>query len=141
MTDPRARLNPPGVSLDRREFIKVAGFAVLAVQCLPATGFASGMPLRDITRITDDLIIKSGPGAFHHVHYLRIPNALLAAPPAHGAELTTTKALLHQHRIVLTRKELRAVSKGGTVIQRASSHVFVIALAKGTTPPPGPSPT
>jgi hypothetical protein len=89
--------------------------------------------MRDVNHVTDDLMIKSGPGAFHHVHYLRIPNAFLTAPPAHGAELTTTKALLHQHRIVLTQKELRDVNQGGTVIQRASSHVFVIALANGTT--------
>ena len=93
--------------------------------------------MRDANQITDDLIIKSGPGAFHHLHYLRIPNACLTAPPAHGAELTTTKAFLHQHRIVLTQEELRGVNQGGTVIQRASSHVFVIALAKGTTQQPG----
>jgi len=85
------------------------------------------------SRAADDLIIKSGPGAFHHVHYLRIPNAVLAEPPARGAELTSSKAFLHQHRVVLSQKELRDVSEGGTVTQRASSHVFVIALAKGTT--------
>jgi hypothetical protein len=80
MRSPRAQLKEPAASLDRREFISVAGFAVLA----------------------------------------------------QGANLTTTKALLHQHRIVLTQRELRNVNQGGTVIQRASSHVFVIALAKGT---------
>ncbi len=133
MANPRAPLKLPAASLDRREFITLAGFAVLAVQCLPATAYASGSPLRDAKHITDDLIIKSGPGAFHHVHYLRIPNAFLTAPPAQGAELTTTKAFLHQHRIVLTQEDLRGVNHGGTVIQRASSHVFVIALAKGIT--------
>jgi hypothetical protein len=133
MTNRRAQLKLPAVALDRREFIKGVGFAVLAVQCLPATEYASGIPLRDGNHVTDDLIIESGPGAFHHVHYLRIPNAYLTAPPAQGAELTTTKAFLHQHRIVLTQDELRGVNQGGTVIQRASSHVFVIALAKGTT--------
>ena len=92
--------------------------------------------MRDATQITDDLIIESGPGAFHHVHYLRIPIAFLTTPPAQGAALTTTKAFLHQHRIVLTQEELRSVNQGGTVIQRASSHVFVIALAKGTTQQP-----
>lgn len=86
-----------------------------------------------VTRATDDLIIESGPGAFHHVHYLRIPNALLTTPPAQGADLTTTKAFLHQHRIGLTQEDLRSVNRGGTVVQRASSHVFVIALARGTT--------
>jgi hypothetical protein len=122
-------------SLDRREFIKVAGFAVLAVQCLPATAYASGVPLRGVNQVTDDLVIESGPGAFHHVHYLRIPKAMLTSPPADGADLTSTKAFLHRHRIVLTQEELRSVNQGGTVVQRASSHVFVIALAKGTTEP------
>jgi hypothetical protein len=132
MTNPRAQLKTPAATLDRREFIAVAGFAILAVQCLPATAFASEAPRRDTTHIADDLIIESGPGAFHHVHYLRIPKAFLTEPPAHGAELTTTKAFLHQHRIVLTQDELRSVNQGGTVTQRASSHVFVIARAKGT---------
>jgi len=135
MTNPRAQLKLPAVALGRRAFIKGAGFAVLAVHCLPASAYASGIPVDDALHEADDLIIKSGPGAFDHVHYLRIPNAMLTAPPAQGAELTTTKAFLHQHRIVLTQKELRDVHQGGTVVQRASSHVFVIALAKGTTAP------
>jgi hypothetical protein len=137
MTSPRAQSKEPAASLDRREFISAAGFAVLAIQCLPATAFASGTPMRDATHIADDLIIESGPGVFHHVHYLRIPTAFLTTPPAQGADLTTTKALLHQHRIVLTQGELRNVNQGGSVIQRASSHVFVIALARGTAQPPG----
>ncbi len=130
-------MKPPAVSFGRRDFIKVAGFAVLAVHCLPVTACASGIPVRDANQLADDLIIKSGPGAFHHTHYLRIPKAFLAAPPVHGAELTTTKALLHQHRIVLTQEELRGVNQGETVIQRASSHVFVIALVRGTIERPG----
>jgi hypothetical protein len=67
--------------------------------------------------------------------HLHIPNAVLAKPPSRGAELTTTKAFLHQHRIVMTQDELRSVNQGGTVTQRASSHVFVIARAKGVTQP------
>lgn len=134
---PRDHLKAPAASSDRREFVRVAGFAVLAVQCLPATAFASGTSMRAAIRATDDLIIESGPGAFHHVHYLHIPNALLTTPPAQGAALTTTKAFLHQHRIGLTQEDLRSVNRGGTVVQRASSHVFVIALARGTTEQPG----
>ncbi len=72
MTQQRASLTPPIVTLDRREFIKVAGFAVVAVQCLPATAYASATSLRGATHLPDELIIKSGPGAFHHMHYLRI---------------------------------------------------------------------
>ena len=123
-------------SFDRREFIRVAGFAVLTIHCIPATAFASKAPARDATRLADDLVIESGPGAFHHKHYLHIPNAVLTAPPAQGVELTTTKAFLHQHRIALTQEELRSINMGKTVIQHASSHVFVIAVAKGTTEQP-----
>ena len=72
MTSPRAPLRAPSASLDRRAFIEAAGFAMLAVQCLPAAAFASRVPV-DATRAADDLLIESGPGAFHHVHYLRIP--------------------------------------------------------------------
>jgi hypothetical protein len=136
MTKPHVQMNVPTMALDRRQFIKVAGFTVLAVQCLPVNAYASGIPMRDANATPGDLIIKSGPGAFHHMHYIRIPNALLTAPPAHGAELTSTKAFLHQHRIVLTQEELRSVNHGGTVTQQASSHVFVIALAQGTTEQP-----
>jgi len=135
MTDRRARPAVRPAAMDRREFIGVAGFAILAVHCLPATAFASGAPSNDAGHAADDLIIASGPGALHHVHYLRISNALLTTPPARGAALTTTKALLHQHRIVLTQDELRRVDHGGTVTQHASSHVFVIARAKGITQP------
>ena len=135
MTKARDPLNLPTIAVDRREFIKGVGFAVLAVQCLPVTAFASGNPLRNANEVGDDLIIKSGPGAFHHVHYLLIPHAVLSAPPAHGVELMTTKALYHRHRIALTQNELLRVNKGETVTQKASSHVFVIALAKGTFQP------
>ncbi len=133
-------------SMERRDFLKAAGFAVLAVQCIPAKAFAeraleassqapSQGQSQDSAKAANDLIIESGPGAFHHTHYLRIPNATLAAPPASGVQLTTTKALLHQHQIALSQRELLDVRNGGTVQQRASSHVFVIALTKGTTAP------
>lgn len=135
MTKPRAQVKALSRSLDRREFIEAAGFAILAVQCLPATAFASGRP-SDAAKITDDLIIESGPGSFHHVHYLHIPKAFLTTPPAGGVTLTSTKAFLHQHRIVLTQEDLRSVDHGGTVSQQAGSHLFVIALAKGITKQP-----
>jgi hypothetical protein len=79
----------------------------------------------------DDLVIESGPGAFHHVHYLRIPEAALTAPPLEGVKVTSSKALFHQHPVALSQKELTEIHNGGTVSQRASSHVFVIALARG----------
>jgi hypothetical protein len=42
-------------------------------------------------------------------------------------ELKTTQAT---HKMVLTQKQLIIVNQGGTVTQKASSHPFVIALAK-----------
>src|SRR5205085_1204610 len=80
-----------------------------------------------------NLIIQSGPGLFDHVHDLLIPYALLKAPPLKGVQLTSTQAMLHQHNITLTQKELTIVNQGGTVTQKASSHRFVIALAQGKT--------
>ena len=130
-----------GASIDRRDFVKAAGFVVLAVQCIPATAFASNAPsapTQDTSSAANDLVIESGPGAFHHTHYLRIPKSVIAAPPANGVKLTSTKAFLHQHQVTLSQRELTNVRDGGTVQQRASSHVFVIALAKGTTQPTEP---
>jgi hypothetical protein len=121
----------PAIASDRREFVKRVGFAVLAVQCLPAMAFGSaGNPISGATA-PDDLVIESGPGAFHHVHYLRIPEAALTAPPLEGVKVTSSKALFHQHPVALSQKELTEIHNGGTVSQRASSHVFVIALARG----------
>jgi hypothetical protein len=111
--------------MDRREFVKGIGFAVLTVQCLPLMTHASTNPPTG----GEDLIIHSGPGLFRHVHDLRIPYALLNAPPPQGVKLTTTESLYHQHTIALTKNELAIVKQGGTVTQKASSHLFVIALA------------
>jgi hypothetical protein len=112
---------------DRRRFLGALGVAVLSVECLPAIVLASG----DANQggVADDpVVIHSGPGAFSHVHDLLIPYALLRTPPRAGVVLTSTKALLHRHAITLTQRELMTVGRGGTVIQRASSHTFVIAL-------------
>ena len=117
--------------MDRREFVRGVGMAVLTVQCLPLMAHASAKPPTDGKGTADDLIIQSGPGLFRHVHDLRIPYAVLNAPPPEGIKLTSTESLYHQHDIALTQKELAIVKQGGTVTQKASSHLFVIALAKG----------
>jgi hypothetical protein len=104
---------------DRREFIQGLGFAILTVQCLPLMAQETG----------DNLVIESGPGLFSHVHDLLIPYAVLNAPPPQGIKLTSTEAMFHQHNVALTQKELVTVKQGGTVTQKASSHLFVIALA------------
>jgi hypothetical protein len=118
------------IASDRREFIRGLGIAVLTVQCLPLIAHAAGNP-PDGEEAGGNLIIQSGPGLFDHVHDLLIPYALLKAPPIKGVQLTSTQAMLHRHNIALTQKELTIVNQGGTVTQKASSHRFVIALAKG----------
>lgn len=119
---------------DRRTFIEAVGMAVLTVQCLPLTAHASEHAPSEGKEAADSLIIRSGPGLLNHVHDLLVPYVVLKAPPTQGVELTSTQALLHQHTIVLTQKELTTVSQGGTVTQKASSHLFVIALAKRQSP-------
>lgn len=115
---------------DRRDFLKRAGIAVLTVQCLPLFAEASTSPRTEGVNTGENLIIESGPGLFRHVHDLLIPYAVLDAPPPQGITLTSTQSMLHQHNITLTRNELATVKQGGTVTQKASSHEFVIALAR-----------
>ena len=121
------------IAWDRRTFIKGLGLAVLTVQSLALVDCGSKSPPSDGKEAVNNLIIPSSPGAFKHVHDLLIPYVLLKTPPPEGVKLTTTKAFLHQHNIALTQKELITVNQGGTVTQKASSHVFVIALANGQT--------
>jgi hypothetical protein len=118
------------VSPDRRRFLKQLGVAVLTVQCVSASALDSNDWHQGTMGAPDGLLIHSGPGAFSHVHDLLIPMAVIDMPPRQGVRLTSSKALLHRHTISLTQKELTTVSQGGTVIQKASSHAFVIALAK-----------
>ena len=118
------------IALDRRKFMKGVGFAVLTVQCLPLIAHASGNSPSDSTEAADHLIIHSSSGFVPHVHDLLIPYAVLKAPPLQGVELKTTQALFHAHKVRLTQKELITVNQGETVTQKASSHLFVIALAE-----------
>jgi hypothetical protein len=118
------------IAVDRRVFMKGVGFAVLTVQCLPLIAHASGNSPGDSTGAADSLIIHSTSGFVPHVHDLLIPYAVLKAPPLQGVELNSTQALFHAHTVMLTRKELITVNQGGTVTQKASSHLFVIALAR-----------
>ena len=120
------------IALDRRKFFKFcerAGLAVLTVQILPLITHASGMFPTESRDAADNFIIHSGPGAFGHVHDLLIPYGLLKTPPPQGVTLTSTEALFHTHAVALSREQLASVNRGGTVTKKASSHVFVIALA------------
>lgn len=122
---PAAADDGDAIVVDRRRFVQGLGIAVLTVRCLPLTAHAAGLAAEH-----EDLIIQSGPGAFGHVHDLLIPKAILTAPPAEGVKLTSTTAFLHQHDIELTQKELTRVNQGGTVTQKAGSHLFVIAWSR-----------
>jgi hypothetical protein len=115
---------------DRRQFIRGVGMAVLTVHCLPLAACVEGPSSGERDAAPDSLKIASGPGKFGHVHDLAIPFALLSAPPAEGVALSTSKAFLHRHDLRLSQAELALVHGGGTVTQRASSHVFVIALTR-----------
>ena len=119
---------------DRREFMKGVGVAVLTAQFLPLLAHASGNSPSGGNEAADNLIIHSSSGFVPHVHDLLIPYAVLNAPPLQGVALETTKALFHTHDVVLTQEQLIIVNQGGTVTQKASSHLFVIALANRPDP-------
>jgi len=115
---------------DRRTFLKELGVLVLTVQGLPWTTHASTDPSGPGAEAGDDLIIRSGPGLFGHVHDLVIPGALLEVPPREGVAITSTQWMFHRHVVALTREELGAVHAGRTVVKQASSHVFAIASVR-----------
>lgn len=122
-------------SCDRRDFIKGAGYVVLAVQCLPIGAFASDVSLQETT--SGDLLIKSGLGALRHVHYLRVPSSLLATPPERGATLLTTKALMHQHRVEKMRESAteQAICNARCRCQRVPARTAKLASKALHSPP------
>jgi len=116
-------------ALDRRRLVRDVGLAVLAVQVLPLVARAAA-PCHG-AKAPDNLIVHSTPGLLSHTHDLAIPSPVLSNPPRQGVSLTSTKALFHTHDIALTQNQLMAISHGGTVTVRRSSHLFVIAMASG----------
>ena len=118
------------IALDRRTFVKGAGFAVLTVQCLSLMSCASAKSQSYVNQAADNLIIHSSGGFPAHVHDLLIPYAVLKAPPLQGVELKTTQAMLHAHKVVLTQTDLITVNEGKTVTAKAGSHIFLITSAK-----------
>lgn len=119
------------IASDRRQFVKIVGLAVLTVQCMPILGQASDEPSSAAEDPDGAWIIRSSPGLLQHRHDLPVPRKVLEAPPLQGVQLVSTQALFHTHEIALSQKELIFVSRGGTVTRKASSHLFVIALAPG----------
>ena len=129
-----------GTEAGRRGFIRNIGLALLTMQILPSVAQASdGVPEADDP--AKSLIIRSGQGFVPHTHDLWIPLALLKAPPAEGATLTSTKSRGHTHPVVLSHDQLAEVNRGGTVSVLGGSHTFVIALAQAVSPPAVDAPT
>lgn len=121
------------IGTDRREFMKEVGVVLLTVQLLPSLARASeGSPG---ARATGTLIIRSGPGFVPHTHDLRIPYAVLRAPPAGGVKLVSTTARRHTHEVALSHEHLTAVNQGRTVSVKGGSHTFVIAIAQAVNDP------
>jgi hypothetical protein len=113
--------------VDRRRFIKGAGVAIVAVQCLPLIACASGDSRGD-GEAAENLIIHSGRGFVPHTHDLLIPYAVLKAPPLQGVRLESTRALFHTHELVLTQEQLVIVNQGGAVTAIGGSHLFRIEM-------------
>jgi len=105
--------------------------AVLTVQLLPAIARAAEGAAGASSARAGNLVIRSGQGFVPHTHDLSIPYAILRAPPAEGVKLTSSLARGHTHEVALSRDQLTAVNRGGTVTVKGGSHSFVIALALG----------
>jgi len=115
----------PAPQPNRRAFIASAGIGLIALRCLPAIAAnAKAASPRD-------LAIRSSPGLFSHTHDLLISGADLRNPPPLGVRIVSTMALFHTHDFLLTSAQLTAIQRGGSVTTTASSHTFVIALARG----------
>ena len=116
----------------RRQFLRVLGYAALSVQLLPWTGCASAeeLPPPDSLTLTSSRNSKLGEWAAH-THLLYIPLRLFQTPPREGVTLSTTRTYFHSHMVVLTREQLSAVARGGTVLVEASggAHTFSVELA------------
>ena len=115
-------------------FVRNVGVVALSVQLLPLIACSAANWPAGGQEHAGSLVIHSSPGLLSHAHDLLVPWTVLRRPPPGGIELTTTTALFHAHTIALTDRQLRAVSQGGTVTARRSSHLFVIALANGQGP-------
>jgi hypothetical protein len=113
---------------DRRPVVRGIGVAVLAVQCLPSFAQTHASP-GEGNGAGKDLLIHSTPGFAGHKHDLLIPYAVLDTPPAEGITLESTQDLFHTHSVALTQEQLVEVRRGGAVRIKASSHIFLIALA------------
>ena len=113
----------------RRQFLKLLGYAALSVQILPLTGEALAVEAApaDSLAVTSSRNSKLGRWAYHS-HILYVPLQLFRAPPPQGVTLSTTWTFLHFHEVALTQAQLVTVARGGTVQVEAGAHTFSIEL-------------
>lgn len=124
-----------GAEADRRGFLAGTGLVLLSALALPAIAWVSEASPPDGPAPADTLVIRSGPGFVPHTHNLWIPYALLRSPPATGVTLISRPARGHTHQVALSRADLVAVDRGGTVSVNGGSHTFVIATARAISVP------
>jgi hypothetical protein len=116
----------------RRQFLKLLGYAALSLQILPLTGGACAMETApaDSLAVTSSRNSKLGRWAYHS-HILYVPLQLFRAPPRQGVTLSTTRKFLHSHEVALTQAQLITVARGGTVevTDSIEAHTFSIELS------------
>jgi hypothetical protein len=118
---------------ERRQFLKLLGYAALSVQILPLAGGACAVetaPPADSLAVTSSRTSKVGRWA-DHSHVLYVPLHLFRDPPRAGVTLSTTRTFLHSHEVALTQEQLGTVARGGTVRVKDSNgtHTFSIELS------------
>ena len=116
----------------RRQFLKLLGYAALSVQILSLTEEATAAEAAP----ADSLAVTSSRGSrlgrwAYHSHVLYVPLELFRAPPQPGVTLSTTWTFLHSHEVTLTQAQLVTVARGGSVRVNESSgvHSFSIELS------------
>jgi hypothetical protein len=116
----------------RRQFLKLLGYAALSVQILPLTGCSAAVETApaDSLAVTSSRDSKLGRWA-HHSHLLYVPLQSFKAPPREGVTLSTTRTYLHSHEVALSQAQLVTVARGGTVLVKDSggAHTFSIELS------------
>jgi hypothetical protein len=118
--------------MERRQFLKLLGYAALSVQMLPLTGCPSAVETAPVDSLTVTSSRNSKVGRWAaHSHVLYVPLHLFRAPPREGATLSTTRTFLHSHEVALTQEQLVTVARGGTVRVKDSNgtHTFSIELS------------
>lgn len=119
--------------MERREFVKNMGLALLSVQILPAAmAHADVDGEREPSIEGNHLAVQSSGYDFvPHRHDLYIPLKDLENPPVGGVKIRTERACFHAHSVQLTQEQLQAIYNGETVEVmdlRPKEHTFRIYM-------------